>query len=227
MAAAIETTAQQHGVRVLGLRKLPGRAFFARKPILAAGDLAGLKIRSPQLAVWIESYKSLGANPTPVNWNETFLALKTGLVDAAHGLPADVVANKWHLAAPHITALDDMFAIHAWFINEKRWQSLSAAEKTALQGVLDESMRWLAERSDALDLDAIVTMLKEGGGTFVSPSAARREQIAKAIGADRVKAFPEADLARLRAGSLEAARRLEGGKDWWGRGLVDQIDAIA
>jgi len=226
MREVTEQVAKQHGIRILGLRKLPARAFFSKKELSSAKELSGLKIRSPQLNVWIESYKSLGANPTPVNWNEVFLALKTGLVEAGHGLPADVIANKWHLAAPNIAALDDMFAMHAWFMNEAKWQSLSAAEKQELKAIMDESMSWLAQRSDEIDSNAIVTMLKEGGGTFMSHNAAKRDKVAKAIGAARVKAFPDEDFNKLRAGALQAARGLEGTKDWWAKGLVDKIEAI-
>lgn len=221
-----ERMAKEHGIRVLALGVLPARTFFTKKELASAADFQGLKIRSPQLAVWIESYRSLGANPTPVNWHEVFLALKTGLVDGGHGLPADVIANKWHLAAPDITALDDMFALHAWFMNEAKWQSLSDAEKTELTGIMDESMAWLAAQADQLDHDAIVTMLKEGGGTFTSHDAGKRARIAEAVGADKVKVFPDAERAKLREGALQAARGLEGTPDWWAKGLVDRIQAV-
>lgn len=221
-----ERIAQEHGIRILALGVLPARTFFTKKEIGTAADFGGLKIRSPQLSVWIESYKSLGANPTPVNWHEVFLALKTGLVDGGHGLPADVIANKWHLAAPNITALNDMFALHAWFMNEAKWQSLSNAEKQELTGIMDESMAWLAEQADQIDHDALVTMLEEGGGAFTSHDAEKRARIAAAVGADKVKAFPEEERRKLREGALAAARSLEGTADWWSEGLVDRIQAV-
>jgi TRAP-type C4-dicarboxylate transport system substrate-binding protein len=226
MRDIVENVAKEHGIRILGLRALPARTFFSKNALSSAADLQGLKIRSPQLNVWIESYKALGANPTPVNWNEVFLALKTGLVDAGHGLPADVIANKWHLAAPNITGLEDGFGVHAWFINEKKWQGLTDAEKKELQRVMDESMAWLAQRSDELNFKAVVDMVKEGGGTYTSHSAANRDRMAKEVGAERVKVFPEAEYQKLRSGALEAARKLEGSKDWWSKGTVEKIEAI-
>ncbi|MCF6327401.1 MAG: TRAP transporter substrate-binding protein [Devosiaceae bacterium] len=226
MQDVIDEVAAEHGLRILGLKNLPARSFFARNELDSAADFDGLKVRSPQLNVWIESYKALGANPTPVNWNEVFVALKTGLVEAAHGLPADVIANKWHLAAPNIIALDDMYAFHVWVINEAKWQSLSEDKQAQLKAVLDESMEWLGDQSDEIDINSIVTMIEEGGGVYISRNEAKREIIASRVGADRVREFPQADFLQLRAGALEAARNLEGSKDWWGVGLVDLIDAI-
>ena len=226
MASVAEAMADEYGIRILALGVLPARTFFSIDPIASDSDLDDLKIRSPQLNVWIESYQSLGANPTPVNWNEVFLALQTGLVEAGHGLPADVIANQWHLAAPHITALEDMFAVHAWFMNEDRWQSLSEAEQEELTAVMDASMEWLAERADQLDHDAVVTMLEEGGGTYASHSQANLDRIAAAVGEDRVVLFPDESYQTLRQGALDRARALEGTADWWGAGLVDQIQAI-
>lgn len=226
MAEIEEQVAEEHGIRILALGVLPARTFFSIDPLASESDFEDLKIRSPQLNVWIESYQSLGANPTPVNWNEVFLALQTGLVEAGHGLPADVIANQWHMAAPHITALEDMFGIHAWFMNEDRWQSLSEEERAELQAVMDDSMAWLAERADQLDHDAVVTMLEQGGGTYTSHSQENLDRIAAEIGEDRVVMFPQASYETLREGALERARELEGTADWWGEGMVDQIQSI-
>ncbi len=100
--------AAEQSVRILGIAILPSRAFFTKKKMEAASDFSGLKIRSPQLDNWLASYSSLGANPTPVNWNEVSLALQTSLVEGGHGLPADTKPNNWHKAAPYITDLEDM-----------------------------------------------------------------------------------------------------------------------
>jgi len=226
MATVEEQVAEEFGIRILALGVLPARTFFSIEPLADESDFADLKIRSPQLNVWIESYQSLGANPTPVNWNEVFLALQTGLVEAGHGLPADVIANQWHLAAPHITALEDMFGIHAWFMNEDRYQSLSEAEREELHAVMDDSMVWLAERASQLDHDAVTRMLEEGGGTYTSHRQENLDAIAAEIGEDRVVLFPAEAYEVLRQGALERARELEGTADWWGEGMVDQIQAI-
>src|SRR3712207_7773546 len=58
-------------------------------------------------------------------------------------------------------SLDDGFGIHAWFVNERKWQSLSDAERKELKGIMDESMKWLAARPDELDFNAIATRSEE------------------------------------------------------------------
>lgn len=226
MKALADEIAAAQGIRILGAAVLPSRAFFTKIEPRSAVDFEGLKIRSPQLDNWIASYKSLGANPTPVNWNEVFLAIQTGLVDGGHGLPADVKPNNWHTAAPNITDLEDMFAVHVWMINEAKWQSLSEVEKTDFQQAIDEVDKWMSESSEEQNIASIVDMLKEGGGIYISHSSAKRDAVAALAGADKVAEFPASERDILVQNALEAARAMEGQSEWWDTGVLDEVQAV-
>lgn len=226
MKGLADQIAAEQGVRILGAAILPSRAYFTSVEPRSANDFEGLKIRSPQLDNWLASYKALGANPTPVNWNEVFLALQTGLVDGGHGLPVDVKPNNWHMAAPNITDLEDMFAVHVWMINEGRWQALSEQEQADLQHAVNEVNAWMAESASKQNIEAIAQMLKEGEGSYISHSAAKREAVAALAGAEKVAEFPNAEREKLREMALAAARKMEGQTGWWDEGVLDQIQAV-
>ncbi len=195
--------ASNRGLRVVSATPLPTRMFFSREPINTINDLRGLKVRAPGLEMFIESYRAYGASPTPISWDETFLALRTGVVDAAQGLPTDVKANNWHLAARHITKLNDMYAAHAWVMNEDTWNSLSERQRDILAEGLRRANAWALEKAFAEEEEVIDALVAEG-----------------AIFNDNFQ-----DFDRLRTMALEHAMRLENsGK--WSAGMVKQIDNI-
>ena len=65
-----------------------------RKPIQSVADLKGLKIRTMPNPVHIAFFKALGAAPTPMDWTETFEALRTGVIDAQENPIAQIYAAK-------------------------------------------------------------------------------------------------------------------------------------
>jgi len=199
----VERIAGKKGLRIIAATPFTTRMFFSRKPIDTLSDMQGLKVRAPGLEMFVESYKAYGCNPTPISWNETYLALKTGVVDAAQGLPIDVLANKWHLAAPYITKTNDMYAAHAWVINESIWQSLSKLQQEVLLAALKKVDEWALNQALQNEQSIIDTMVSEGAkynGNFK-------------------------DFEVLREKALSAAKNLESaGK--WSSGLISQINSI-
>lgn len=83
-------------------------------------DLQGLKMRVPELPVYIKSWKIFGANPTPVTYSDMFMALKQGVVDGQEN-PLEViytshlyetqsyVMNTRHLVGFYVVAVSDRF----------------------------------------------------------------------------------------------------------------------
>ncbi len=198
-----DKVAKSSGMRILAPVPMASRMFFSVKPLNTIDDFKGLKVRAPGLEMFVKSYEAYGASPTTVAWNEIFLALKTKLVEAAHGPVADVIANKWHLAAPYITRTEDMYAANAWYVNEAFWQGLSEAQRNGIQEALEATNIWSAEQSKISE-EGIIEQMKADGAIYSSSFA---------------------DREKLRVQAIDAVKKLEAsGK--WSAGLVDKIQAI-
>jgi TRAP-type C4-dicarboxylate transport system substrate-binding protein len=52
-----------------------------KKKISAPADMAGVKLRMPPGDAWQLLGRSLGANPTPMAFAETYTGLQTGAID--------------------------------------------------------------------------------------------------------------------------------------------------
>lgn len=53
----------------------------SKRPINSVEDVKGLKLRTMENEVHMESFRVLGADPTPMAWSEVFTALQQGVID--------------------------------------------------------------------------------------------------------------------------------------------------
>lgn len=90
--------------------------YLRAKPITQPADFKGLKVRLPEAPVFVKTFSTLGAIPTPIPAPEMYAALQTGVVDAMEGT-AEVAytfkiydVTKYLSMTRHIL-LDGSFAI--------------------------------------------------------------------------------------------------------------------
>jgi TRAP-type C4-dicarboxylate transport system substrate-binding protein len=93
------------------------RHLLTKEPVTNLDELAGTKIRVPELRVWIDFWQLLGANPTPLPYAEQYNALSTGVIE---GLEADffsILGFNWYEQAPHLTLTNHWFLPKAVRVN--------------------------------------------------------------------------------------------------------------
>jgi tripartite ATP-independent transporter DctP family solute receptor len=92
------------------------RSVYTKKVVEHDADLKNVKLRVLPTPIFVETFKLMGAIPTPIPINELYTAVQTGVVDgfehdAATVLSSkfnEVVSNCWltdHLFSPSITAI--------------------------------------------------------------------------------------------------------------------------
>lgn len=74
---------------------LERNVFTANKPVRTLNDLKGLKIRVLQSPGYVNAFRALGANPTPLAYSELYLAVQQGVVDGGDTPPDQFVKDKF------------------------------------------------------------------------------------------------------------------------------------
>ena len=129
---------EKTGIRPLvflneGLRHITN----SKREIKAPADLAGLKIRTMNVAAHMEMFKALGALPTNVSWNELYTALQTNVVDGQE----NPIANAVYISAWEVQkymTLDGHVCLCGLFcMNDNFYNSLTDNQKAAV----DEAAR--------------------------------------------------------------------------------------
>lgn len=107
------------GVEFVAFGEVGFRHLLTKRPVAKLEDLKGLKIRTPELRVWVDFWRKLGANPTPLAYAEQYSALSTGVID---GLEADffsIAGFKWYEQAKNLTLCAHWFLPKAVRVNGK------------------------------------------------------------------------------------------------------------
>lgn len=73
---------EKTGLRALGHFQRGPRHLTSNRPIRHPDDLNGLIIRVPNVPSFVDTWKALGAKPTPMAFSEVFTSLQSGTIEA-------------------------------------------------------------------------------------------------------------------------------------------------
>jgi tripartite ATP-independent transporter DctP family solute receptor len=100
------------------------RVLLAKKPVYSPKELEGIKMRVPEIEMYLRVWKALGTQPTQVAWGETYLGLMQGLVDAMEGPFDTLLGMKFYEPAPNISLTNHLLTAASVCINENKFMSL-------------------------------------------------------------------------------------------------------
>lgn len=142
------------------------RYLTAKKEIKTLDDLKGLKIRVPEAEITLKTWKILGTNPTPVAFNELYMALQQGLV-AAQENPFEMIQTaSLYDVQKYIMNTQHVASHYFLLIAEKQFKGLPADVQKAMKEAAVEA----GEYQDKLMLASeqkILADLKSKGMVFV------------------------------------------------------------
>jgi TRAP-type transport system periplasmic protein len=112
-----------------GMRQITSNS----KPIHSADDLTGLTIRTPAGALWVDLFKSFGASPTPINFNETYTALQSKIVDGEENPYAIIDSAHLYEVQRYLSVTNHMWSAYHFLGNNAAWQALPVDVRTIVE----------------------------------------------------------------------------------------------
>lgn len=137
---------EKGGIHLIGLQRRGSRMLTAKKAIPSPAELAGLKIRVPEIPTWVEVWREMGALPTVVAWPEVFGALQTGVVEAQENPLYLIYTTKLYEVQKYVMLTAHVHALFHWLLSDKVLQSLPKD----LQEIVLNSAAQAAEYGDLL-----------------------------------------------------------------------------
>lgn len=116
---------EEQGIHCLGyVYNGPRSTTTNSGPIEKPEDLKGIKMRVMESPIFIDFYKTLGANPTPMSFTELYTGLQQGTVDAQENPPSLTFANKFYEVQKYQTIDEHVHNFLPFLINKNVFDSL-------------------------------------------------------------------------------------------------------
>src|SRR5450432_4192297 len=113
------------GLKILGYWGGSTRNVLStKKPINSIADLKGFRMRLISSPLKVNAWKAVGTVPTPIAFMETYLALKSGVVDGMENESVAVLDMKFYEPAPYIARTEHEFTVRPMFMAKKTWDKL-------------------------------------------------------------------------------------------------------
>jgi tripartite ATP-independent transporter DctP family solute receptor len=150
----------------------------SKRPVAKMEDLEGIKLRVMQNPVYLDSFKTLGANAVPLPFSELFSALETNTVDGQENPYNTILSSRFYEVQKYLSVTNHVYSPWIVLVSKKWWDQLSKTEQKVLLDAARASRDF--ERKDTrAEADRALTELKTKGM--------------------KVNELPAAEAARMRA----------------------------
>jgi TRAP-type transport system periplasmic protein len=180
------------GTRQVGLK--------SKKKVSVPADLAGVKLRMPPGDAWQLLGRSLGANPTPMAYAETYTGLQTGAIDGQDNPLPNVQNMKFNEVMGQIVLTSHLVGYDLLTVNMKTWQGMSPAKQKAFQAAADKAIAWSTAEHLKRETELADGFRKQGLDVYVPNVNAFRDYAQKVyLASDEAKQWPAGMLDKINA----------------------------
>ncbi|MGE6738640.1 sialic acid TRAP transporter substrate-binding protein SiaP [Allorhizobium pseudoryzae] len=170
----------------------------SNRPIAKCADMAGLKMRVPDVPAYLAMPRACGANTTPIAFAEVYLALQNGTVEAQENPLTTIEAKKFYEVQKNIVLTGHIVDHLNTVVSKSRWASLSDEDKQIFSDVMLEAAARTTKTIEARE-KALVDEFKKKG---ISVTEVDRADFEKTV-IEKVKledfGYEKADWEAIRA----------------------------
>lgn len=142
------------------------RNLTSNRPIKTPADLDGLRMRVPNVPLFVDVWKALGAQPTPMAFSEVFTSLQNGTIGAQENPLALIKSANFNEVQKYVNKTEHVRSWIYLVLSELTWNKLSDVDKENVMEAASRAQKYERELFLA-DEAQLVGELTEKGMTFV------------------------------------------------------------
>ena len=171
-----------------------------KKEVRTVADMAGFKLRVPEVDTFRAMAEAWGAKPTPMNFGELYLALSQGAVDGQENPLPTIQSGKLFEVQKYLVLTGHIITPRLVVVNETLWNKLTPPDRVTVTAAVRAGAAW-NDAEIAAQEATLADTFKKAGMTVIEPD---------------VESFRKPVLAKLPP--LFEAK--------WGKGLWDRLQAM-
>ncbi len=148
----------------------------SKRPMSGAADFGGVRMRTMQNPMLVDSFKRLGFDAVPLPFTRVYDALKSQAVDGQENPLPTILASRFYEVQKYLTLSRHVYSAHVLLVSKKVWDGLAPAHREALQRAAVES-RDLERRLSREGNERALAELKAKGMVVTAIPAADAERI--------------------------------------------------
>jgi len=135
------------------LDKLPGKGLIglcywesgfrnisnSRRPVRRLEDIQGLKVRTIQNPVFLDTINALGANAVPMPFTELYTALESKALAGQEGPYTTILTSKINEVQQHLSPTQHIYGAVVVIVSKRFWDQLSGDERQVLKSSCEEA----------------------------------------------------------------------------------------
>jgi len=133
-----------------------------KRAITKLEDMDGVKLRVMQNTVFLDSFKTLGANAVPLPFSELFTALETKTVDGQENPYNTILSSKFYEVQKYLTVTNHVYSPWIVTVSKKFWDGLSKDEQKVLMDAAKKSRDFEREDTRAEAARALTDLKAKG-----------------------------------------------------------------
>lgn len=166
---------EKTGNHIVAVSYYGTRHTTSNRPINKCADMAGLKMRVPDVPAYLAMPRACGANTTPIAFAEVYLALQNGTVEAQENPLTAIEAKKFYEVQKNIVLTGHIVDHLNTVVSKSRWASLSDEDKQIFTDVMLEAAARTTKTIEARE-KALVDEFKKKGITVTEVDKADFEK---------------------------------------------------
>lgn len=150
------------------------------KPIETPADLEGIKLRVPEAELRLDTFRQLGAQPTPMAFSEVFTSLQQNVVDGQENPLATIYASKFHEVQDHLALSGHIWGSGVLTISSDALESLTEEQQQILMekaAIWRDKEREMIRKSDA----EVLAKLEDAGMKITRPDPAEFQEAVQPV----------------------------------------------
>ncbi len=134
----------------------------SRKPVQKIEDFPGLKVRVMQNNIFLDTFRTVGANAVPMPFQEVFAALETRTIDGQENPFVTIDTSKMYEVQKFLSVTRHAYTPFMVLYSKALWDRLSADEQKALRECAMEGQAEQRKVSRALNDTSLANLKRHG-----------------------------------------------------------------